>query len=102
MSDDVIPEKFTDLFDKRVFANLATLMPDGRPQVTPVWCEFDGTHILVNLARGRQKDRNMRRDPRVSRSVMDSDNAYRYLEVRGEVRVSYRIQPQHATSMDLS
>ena len=67
-----------------------------------MWCEFDGTHILVNLARGRQKDRNMRRDPRVSRSVVDSDNSYRYLEVRGEVRVSYRIQPQHATSMDLS
>ena len=85
MSDRVIPEKFTDLFDKRVFANLATLMPDGRPQVTPVWCEFDGTHIMVNSAQGRQKDRNMRRDPRVSLSVMDPDNAYRYLEVRGEV-----------------
>ena len=85
MSDPVIPEKFTDLFDKQVFANLATLMPDGRPQVTPVWCEFDGTHILVNSAQGRQKDRNMRRDPRVSLSVMDPENSYRYLEVRGEV-----------------
>ena len=52
MSDDVISEKFTDLFDKKVFANLATLMPDGRPQVTPVWGEFDGTHILINSARG--------------------------------------------------
>jgi len=55
MSDDVIPEKFADLFDKKVFANLATLMPDGRPQVTPVWCEFDGTHILINSARGHAR-----------------------------------------------
>ncbi len=135
MSDDVIPEKFTGLFDKRVFANLATLMPDGRPQVTPVWCEFDGTHILVNSAQGRQKDRNMRRDPRISLAVMDPENSYCYLEVRGEVveikedtncahinklalkyldleeypylqpgevRISYRIQPLHTTSMDLS
>lgn len=80
-----IPERFLDLFRKKAFANLATLMPDGRPQVTPVWCDYDGTHVLVNSARGRQKDRNMRRDPRVSLAIMDPDNPYRYLEVRGRV-----------------
>jgi PPOX class probable F420-dependent enzyme len=80
-----IPEKFRDLFEKPAFAHLATLMPDGRPQVTPVWCDFDGEHIRINSARGRQKDRNMRRDPRVSLSLMDPDNPYRYMEVRGRV-----------------
>ena len=82
---EVIPEAFKDLFTKRAFGNLATLMPDGRPQVTPVWCDFDGTHIRVNTARGRQKDRNMQRDPRVAITLMDPENPYRYVEIRGRV-----------------
>jgi PPOX class probable F420-dependent enzyme len=82
---DVIPDKFRDLFQKRAFANLATLMPDGRPQVTPVWVDYDGSRILVNTAKGRVKDKNMRRDPRVSVSISDPDNPYRYVEVRGKV-----------------
>ncbi len=85
MPSHPIPEKYVDLFDKRSFANLATLMPDGSPQVTPVWCDFDGTHVIINTARGRQKDRNMTRDGRVSMSLLDPDNPYRYLEVRGRV-----------------
>ena len=82
---DVIPDKFRDLFQKRAFANLATLMPDGRPQVTPVWVDYDGSRILVNTAKGRVKDKNMRRDPRVSVAISDPDNPYRYVEVRGKV-----------------
>ena len=82
---ETIPTNFRDLFNKRAFAYLGTLMPDGHPQVTPVWCEFDGTHVVFNTAKGRQKVRNMRRDPRVSLAIMDPDNAYRYLEVRGRV-----------------
>lgn len=70
---------------KRTFASLSTLMPDGTPQVTPVWCDFDGRHVVVNSAKGRQKDRNMRRDPRVSLALMDPDDPYRYLEIRGRV-----------------
>lgn len=85
MANEVIPQKYLDLFQKPCFANLATLMPDGRPQVTPVWCDYDGTYVIVNTAKGRQKDRNMRRDNRVSLSVMDAANPYRYLEVRGTV-----------------
>jgi PPOX class probable F420-dependent enzyme len=85
MPDKKIPQKYLDLFSKAAFANLATKMPDGRPQVTPVWCDFDGTHVIVNSAKGRQKDRNMRRDPHVSLAIMDPDNPYRYLEVRGDV-----------------
>jgi len=80
-----IPEKYKDLFHKKAFGNLATLMPDGTPQVTPVWIDYDGTHIIVNSARGRQKDRNMKRSPNVSISIQDPDNPYRYLEVRGKV-----------------
>lgn len=80
-----IPDKYKDLFDKKAFANLATVMPDGTPQVTPVWVDYDGSHVLVNSARGRQKDKNMERNPAVSLSIMDPDNPYRYLEVRGRV-----------------
>ena len=82
---EVIPEKFLHLFRKKAFASLATLMPGGAPQVTPVWCDYDGTHVLVNSARGRQKDRNVARDQRVALAIQDPDNPYRYLEVRGTV-----------------
>ena len=82
---EVIPEKYLDLFDKKAFAHLATVMPDGSPQVTPVWVDYDGTHVIVNSARGRQKDKNIVRNASVSLSIMDPDNPYRYLEVRGRV-----------------
>jgi len=81
----VIPDKYSDLFQKKAFASLATLMPDGKPQVTPVWVDFDGKHLLVNSAKGRVKDRNMRRDPRVSLALIDPDNPYRHLQVQGRV-----------------
>lgn len=80
-----IPDKYRDLFTKRAFASLATLMPDGRPQVTPVWCDIEGDLVLVNTAKGRQKDKNMRRDPRVALAIIDPENPYRYLEIRGRV-----------------
>jgi PPOX class probable F420-dependent enzyme len=81
----VIPQQYLDLFENKAFANLATLMPDGSPQVTPVWVDFDGSHVIVNSARGRQKDRNMKRNPSVSLALSDPKNPYRYLEVRGRV-----------------
>ena len=70
---------------RSTFASLATVMPDGRPQVTPVWVDYDGEHVLVNTAKGRVKDRNMKRDPRVSLAIIDPDNPYHYVEVRGRV-----------------
>jgi PPOX class probable F420-dependent enzyme len=82
---DSIPAEYLDLFEKRAFAFLATLMPDGSPQVTPVWVDYDGEHILINSAIGRQKDENIARDPRVAVAIMDPDNAYRYLQIRGRV-----------------
>ena len=82
---DVIPERFLDLFEKKAFANLVTLMADGSPQVTPVWVDFDGARVIVNSARGRQKDRNIKRNPSVALAISDPGNPYRYLEVRGRV-----------------
>src|SRR6476620_1005569 len=80
-----ILEAYRDLFVKVAFAHLATLMPDGSPQVTPVWVDYDGTHVRVNSAKGRVKDKNMRRDKRVALSIEDPENAYRYIAVRGQV-----------------
>jgi PPOX class probable F420-dependent enzyme len=82
---EVIPEKYKDLFEKKAFANLATLNADGTPQVTPVWVDFDGDYVLVNSARGRKKDKNMERNRAVALSIQDPDNPYRYVEVRGRV-----------------
>jgi len=76
---------YLDLFGKRAFAHIATLMPDGSPQVSPVWVDYDGKYVLVNTARGRQKDLNIRRDPRVALAIMDPDNSYRKLLLRGKV-----------------
>lgn len=80
-----IPAKFSDLFTKQAFAHLGTLMADGSPQVTPVWCDYDGTHIRINSAKGRVKDKNMRRNKKVALSIMDPDNSYRYLAVQGVI-----------------
>ncbi len=80
-----IPEKYLDLFQQPAFANLATIMPDGSPQVTPVWCDYDGEHVIVNSAKGRVKDRNMRRNPHVALAILDPKNPYRYVEIRGRV-----------------
>jgi PPOX class probable F420-dependent enzyme len=127
-----IPEKYQDLLEKPAFGNLGTLMKDGSPQVTPVWVDYDGKYVRVNSAKGRVKDKNMRRDPRVSISLQDPANPYRHLEIRGrvveitekgaddhinklskkylgnpvypgrqpgEVRVTYKIEPEKASSM---
>ena len=80
-----IPQTHVDLFQKKAFAHLATLMPDGKPQVTPVWVDYDGKYVIINTAQGRLKDKNMQRDGRVALSITDPDNPYRYLEVRGKI-----------------
>lgn len=82
---DKIPEPFKDLFAKTAYANLATVMPDGSPQVTPVWFDYDGKCLRINSAKGRIKDKNMRRNKKVAVSIQDPDNAYRYLALRGNV-----------------
>ena len=82
-----IPEKYLDLLQqKKAFASLATTMPDGSPQVTPVWFDYKDGVIRVNTAKGRVKARNMKEGAPVALSIMDPDNAYRYIQVRGKVR----------------
>jgi PPOX class probable F420-dependent enzyme len=85
MGQNSIPESHVDIFGKKAFANLATLMPNGSPQVTPVWVDYDGQYVLINTAAGRQKDKNLQRDGRVALSIIDPENPYRYLEVRGHI-----------------
>ena len=82
-----IPEKFADLFadETQAFLFLATTMDDGSPQVTPVWFNTDEDYILINSAKGRTKDRNMRARPKVAVAIMDPKNSYRYIQLRGEV-----------------
>jgi PPOX class probable F420-dependent enzyme len=85
MTQSGIPQSHVDLLTKKGFAHLVTLLPDGTPQSTPVWVDYDGKHVIINTAVGRLKDKNMQRDPRVAFSVTDPENPYRYLEVRGRV-----------------
>ena len=80
-----IPAAFRDLTEKKAFANLATLMPDGSPQVTPVWFDVANGRVRVNTAKGRVKARNMRDGSPVALSILDPDNPYRYMQIRGRV-----------------
>src|SRR5215472_12637614 len=80
-----IPQNALDLFQKPALANLATIMPDGTPQVTPVWVDFDGTHILVNTARGRRKVENMQQHPKVGLDIVDPANPWHWLSIRGKI-----------------
>jgi PPOX class probable F420-dependent enzyme len=73
------------LQQKKAFAGLATIMPDGTPQVTPVWFDYHGGRVRVNTAKGRVKARNLKPGAAVALSIMDPDNPYRYLQIRGRV-----------------
>lgn len=83
-----IPENLLDLFQKPIVCGLATLMPNGQPQVTPIWFLYDGTHIIINTARGRQKDRNLTHRAKTTVLVIDPQNPYHWAEVRGYVDVA--------------
>ncbi len=86
MANKTIPDKFLPvLLQKTALAQLATLMPDGSPQVTPVWFQYKDGKFIVNTARGRVKDRNMSRDARVALAIVDPDNPYSHISVRGKV-----------------
>jgi PPOX class probable F420-dependent enzyme len=82
-----IPESHQDLLSEevRAFGVLATTMPDGSPQATPVWVDREGEFVLVNTARDRIKDKNMQARPHVALTILDPDDPYRYMQIRGEV-----------------
>lgn len=80
------PREYLDLVNEQLtFAQVATVMDDGSPQVTPVWYDYDGEYLRINSARGRVKDRNMSARPQVAVCIMDSQNPYRYVQIRGRV-----------------
>lgn len=80
-----IPENYRDLLEGPVVVTLITVTPENTPQGTPVWCLYDGTHVIVNSALGRKKDRNIETNKNVSVVAIDPQNPYRYLEVRGVI-----------------
>ncbi|MCL4871527.1 MAG: PPOX class F420-dependent oxidoreductase [Anaerolineae bacterium] len=81
----LIPDSYRDLLDGPVLVTLVTLLPDGQPHASPVWCNYDGTHILLNTTRGRQKEKNMKARPQATVLAVDPTDPYRYLEVRGRI-----------------
>lgn len=82
---DTFSDASRELFAKKVFAHLATLEPDGSPNVTPVWCRLDGDDIVINTALGRAKAKNLANDARVAVSLTDPDNPYSVIAIRGTV-----------------
>ena len=73
------------LLDEKNFAHVATIGEEGEPQVTPVWIEYDGTHVLFNTEQSRAKVKHMRANPRIALSVLNAANPYQYIEIRGKV-----------------
>ena len=83
----IIPDKYLDLLQqKKAFAIISTVMPDGSPQVTPVWFDYTNGIVRVNTARGRVKARTLKTGARVALAIVDPDNPYRYVQIRGRVR----------------
>jgi PPOX class probable F420-dependent enzyme len=83
--NSLIPPEFLDLANGPPVAALTTVMPDGQPQTTVVWCDHDGLYMRVNTMRGFRKEKNMRLNPRVTLLCYDPRQPLRYLEVRGRV-----------------
>jgi PPOX class probable F420-dependent enzyme len=91
----VIPEDKIDILESTALAHVATIGPDGEPQVNPVWFAWDGSNISFAMSQGRQKFRNLERDPRIAISILDPANPYRYLEIRGRV-IRYEPDTEHS------
>ena len=81
----IIPDTHLDLLVHPVHGVLTTMMPDGQPQMSVVWVDFDGEHVMINTSLERQKGKNMRANPKVNVLVIDPNNVARFIEVRGEV-----------------
>jgi hypothetical protein len=81
----VIPQGYEDLLESAALVHVATIGPHGEPQNNPVWFGWDGEHVVFSQTKSRQKYRNLQRDRRVAFSIVDPDNPYRYLEIRGEM-----------------
>ena len=94
LSDDVL-----SLLRRPLMAHVATVMPDGTPQSTPVWIDTDGTDVLFNTAKGRVKHRNLLQNPAVALSFVDDENAYRMIEIRGRAEMTEEGADEHIDAM---
>lgn len=96
-----IPESHMRLLDDPVYPNLATVMPDGKPQVHPVWCDYEGGYVRVNTAKGRQKDENLVREPVATVLLVDPEDPYFWMEIRGTIaeRIEGGIAKDHIDSL---
>jgi PPOX class probable F420-dependent enzyme len=95
-----LSDKVKQLLGKQAFAHLATVMPDGSPQVSPVWVDVEGDTILVNSAEGRLKDKNIQRDKRVALSLTNPENPYQAVMIRGRVtEITKQGADQHIDKM---
>ncbi|MEU2112175.1 PPOX class F420-dependent oxidoreductase [Streptomyces sp. NPDC019507] len=83
-----LSDKLKDILDGPVFVDIATVQPDGSPQVSPVWVKRDGDDLLISTTIGRRKEKNLRRDPRATVVVQPVDEPYVYAEVRGTVSLT--------------
>lgn len=95
MSNTTIPDSHKDLFEKPYYAVVTTVMPDGQPQSTVVWADFDGENVRFNTARGRQKDKNLQENPKVTLVVVNPNDGYNWIEVRGEAEVTEEGGQEH-------
>jgi PPOX class probable F420-dependent enzyme len=84
----LIPERYQDILASNAVAHVATIGPKGEPQSSPVWFDWDGTSLRFGQAEGRQKQRNLQRQPLVAVSITDPQNPYRYIEIRGTAQVT--------------
>jgi PPOX class probable F420-dependent enzyme len=85
VANQIVPESHLDILRKRSFAHVATLGPNGELHSSPVWFDFDGEFIYFSTTKARQKYKNLKANKKVALSLLDPDNPYRYLEIRGEV-----------------
>jgi PPOX class probable F420-dependent enzyme len=82
-----VPEEFLDILDKNAYAHIATISGDGTPQCNPVWFEWDGTRLLFSTIKARQKYKNLKARPAVAVSILDPDEPWRCLELRGTAEI---------------
>ncbi|MEX0674585.1 MAG: PPOX class F420-dependent oxidoreductase, partial [Gaiellaceae bacterium] len=90
-----LSEKQIELLRRPNLAIVGTIRPDGTPQLTPTWVDTDGEHVLVNTAEGRWKTRNLRRDPRISVTVVDRDDPYNWVSVTGTAELTHEGAEEH-------
>ena len=94
-----IPDSHRDLLTRPISAVLTTLMPDGQPQSSLMWCDFDGQCARFNTTAERRKGRNMRADPRVTLLIVDPDDTARYIEIRGDVQLTEEGAIEHLDAL---